>query len=66
MLGWGGEQEACEDAVDGQCEDLMSHAERRLGVELALVELDRLAELAQFFGLPTQSVELGDLRVRDV
>lgn len=66
LLGRGGEQEAGDDDVDGLREDLLSHAESRLGVELALIEVDRLVELEELLGLPTKPVELGDLRAREL
>ena len=66
VLGCGGEQEAGDDYVDGLREDFLANAESRLGVELTLVEVDRLLELEEFLRLPAQVVELGDLGTREV
>ncbi len=62
----GGEQEAGEDHEDGSGQDLLPDAQRGAGVELALIEVGRLLELEEFLGLPTQVIELGDLRSREV
>jgi hypothetical protein len=66
MLGCGCEQEPSDDDVDGLREDLLPHAQGRLGVELTLIEVDRLPQLEELLGLPAQVIELGYLRAREV
>ena len=60
MIGCGGEEEARDDHVYGLREDLLLDAQRRLGVELALVEVDGLLELEELLSLPAQPIELGE------
>ncbi len=66
VLGCGGEQEPGDCHMDGLGEDLLSNAERRLGVELTLVEVRGLLELEERLDLPPQPVELSDRSATDV
>lgn len=61
-----GKQEAREHDVDGLGDDFLLNAELGAGVELVLIEVGGLIELEELLGLPTQVVQLGYLRAREV